>query len=201
MKRLSQFLHTLAIRVGKRVNVISLVMFLNSRAVLIILIETVVISNVFSMLFLKGELISPLVFCGAEMRTSFSNIIKNIFSYGFIVAVGLGAGLGVKYGLDWYNQVPGFVKVDTQAHFKNTEKKVVIYTTQWCPYCKKTKEYLKAHNVDFTERDIEQGDQSVDALFSSIGYPGIPKIVVGDVIINGFNASLIAQELKANHLL
>jgi hypothetical protein len=33
---------------------------------------------------------------------------------------------------------------------------VVLYTTSWCPYCKKAKEFFKSRNIYFTNYDIEQ---------------------------------------------
>ena len=68
-------------------------------------------------------------------------------TYAIIIAVGLGIGLGVKEGWAWYNQVPASVETNTSAHFANTDEKVVLYTTQWCVYCKRTKEYLVSNNI------------------------------------------------------
>lgn len=129
------------------------------------------------------------------------NIITSLLGYSLMVAVGLGTGLSLKYGWDWYNQIPDVVETDTKAHFLNTDNQVVIYTTQWCPYCKRTKAYLKEHNISYTERDIEQGDAKINALFDSIGYPGVPKILIGNKIVNGFNEFVITAELKSHHLL
>ncbi|QQX81259.1 hypothetical protein JK628_05145 [Shewanella sp. KX20019] len=135
------------------------------------------------------------------MSSGWLTKIKNVASYALIIAVGLGLGLGAKQGWQWYNQVPAYVDINTQAHFEKTNNKVVIYTTQWCPYCKKAKEYLTENNIAFTERDIEQGDAATDELYSSIDLAGVPKIVIGNRIINGFNQSLLATELTKHNLL
>lgn len=127
--------------------------------------------------------------------------IKEVLSYGIIVAAGLGIGIGVKYGIEKYNEEPAFFRMNTQAHFENSTNKVIIYTTQWCPYCKKAKEYLNENKIMYTERDIEQGDESIDELFAAIDSPGVPKIVIGEVIINGFNPRLIKENLKKESLL
>lgn len=134
-------------------------------------------------------------------QTSLMFKIKEVLTYGLILAVGLGIGLGVKQGWAWYNSAPAYIETDTSAHFVNTSEKVVIYSTQWCPYCKKAREYLTAQNIPFDERDIEQGDIKIDTLYGSIGAQGIPQIVVGNKIITGFNLSLLNSELRKLKLL
>ena len=133
--------------------------------------------------------------------TSLMFKIKEVLTYGLILAVGLGIGLGVKQGYAWYNAAPAYIEMDTSAHFANTNEKVVVYSTQWCPYCKKTRDYLTANKIAFVERDIETGDETTKALYTSIGAEGIPQIVVGNKIITGFNLSMLQPELKRLSLL
>ena len=137
------------------------------------------------------------------MSTSSSMMdkIKEVMQYAVILAVGLGIGLGVKEGLAWYNTPSPYIEMDTKAHFANVDEKVVLYSTSWCQFCKKTREYLAANNIPFEDRDIEKGDEAIDQLYSSIGAKGIPQIVVGNKVINGFNKTLLVQELKAQKLL
>ncbi|MFT5161993.1 MAG: glutaredoxin 3 [Alteromonadaceae bacterium] len=134
-------------------------------------------------------------------QTSLLFKIKEVMTYGMILAVGLGIGMGVKEGWSWYNAAPAYVEMDTSAHFINTTEKVVVYSTQWCPYCKKARDYLTDNNIAFVERDIEMGDAGIDALYRSTGAQGIPQIVVGNKIITGFNLSVLNPELKRLQLL
>src|SRR5512137_448090 len=32
---------------------------------------------------------------------------------------------------------------------------VILYTTSWCPYCSKARDYLRSRGIDFIEYDIE----------------------------------------------
>ncbi|MFT4925288.1 MAG: glutaredoxin [Phenylobacterium sp.] len=134
-------------------------------------------------------------------QTSLMFKIKEVMTYGLILAVGLGIGLGVKQGWAWYNAAAPYIETDTSAHFANTAEKVVVYSTDWCPYCKKTRDYLVANNVAFVERDIENGDEATKALYSTIDAQGIPQIVVGNKIITGFNLAVLTPELKRLNLL
>ena len=133
--------------------------------------------------------------------SSFGDKIKEVLQYGLILAVGLGIGLGVKQGWAWYNTPPAFVETNTSAHFANVEEKVIIYSTSWCQFCKKTREYLDSNNIAYEDRDIEKGDTKTDQLYASIGAQAIPQIVVGNKIISGFNLKLLSAELKAQKLL
>ena len=134
-------------------------------------------------------------------QTSIFTKVKEVLSYALIIGVGLGIGLAGKSAWQWYNQVPPYIEMDTREHFANVDNKVVVYTTQWCNFCKQTKEYLTNNNIPFLERDVEAGDTAIDDLYQSIGYPGVPKIVIGNKIINGFNLAMIKQELGEQNLL
>lgn len=136
-----------------------------------------------------------------DNKKNWSARVKEFLGYCLIILVGLGIGLSGKYAIDKLNEEPAFIQTNTQAHFEHSANKVIIYTTQWCPYCKQAKQLLTQNNIAFTERDIEQGDKSIDTLYATIGSPGVPKVIIGDVIINGFNPELITENLKKQALL
>jgi len=127
--------------------------------------------------------------------------IKNSVQVIALIAFGLAIGIGAQKAYGWYMAPPAYITVDASAHFENTAESVVIYTTSWCPFCKKAKAYLTANNIEFIERDIEQGDERIKKLYQSIGLKGVPKIVIGDKAINGFNLPLVEQELVAQKLM
>ncbi len=75
-----------------------------------------------------------------------------------------------------------------------TTKKVVIYTTQRCGYCKKAKAYMRANNIRFTEYDVETSDKGKRD-YRRMGGSGVPIIMVDNQRINGFNQSRLARAL------
>lgn len=133
--------------------------------------------------------------------SSFGDKIKEVLQYGIILAVGLGIGLGIQKGYQWYTAPAPYIETNTAPHFANVEPKVVMYSTSWCQFCKKTREYLESNNIAYVDRDIEIGDKQIDALYSTIGAQAIPQVVIGNKIISGFNRQLIETELKAQKLL
>lgn len=70
----------------------------------------------------------------------------------------------------------------------DTNKKVVLYSTSWCGYCKKAKRYFKKNNIAFTEYDIEKNARA-RAQYKKMGASGVPVILVGKKRMNGFSES------------
>lgn len=131
----------------------------------------------------------------------FTHKLKDLSTYAFVIAVGLGIGFAAKEGWTIYNKAAAYTQTDTSAHFAKTDKKVVIYTAPWCAYCQKAKSYLIENHIDFVNRDIESGNPDIDKLYQSIGSKSIPQIVIGDKIINGFNKLVIEQALRQQQLI
>ncbi len=65
-------------------------------------------------------------------------------------------------------------------------RRVIMYSTEWCGYCKKARAYFKARNISFTERDIEK-DYFAKKDYDKLGGKGVPVILVGNTRINGFS--------------
>lgn len=76
-------------------------------------------------------------------------------------------------------------------------REVIIYTTQWCPYCSALRKTLQANNIPFTEHDVEQSIQGI------IGYwalraRGVPTSVIGETIIYGYDGQQITDALVSS---
>ena len=65
-------------------------------------------------------------------------------------------------------------------------KKVVMYSTSWCPVCKTAKQFFQQNGVDFVEKDIEKST-SAEQEYKRLGGNGVPLIVVGDNTMSGFS--------------
>lgn len=113
--------------------------------------------------------------------------LKSILVWLLLLGAGLGIGSAVQQAWLLYNKAPTFIPLDTSAHFAETHNKVVIYTTAWCPYCKKLKQYLQQHQVAYDEFDIENTDADRLRLFNQLEAPGIPKIVTAQGVYIGFD--------------
>ena len=71
---------------------------------------------------------------------------------------------------------------------------VVIYTTQWCPYCRALRKTLTAYNVPFKEYDTEKSIQGILG-FWALRARGVPVSVIGEEIIYGYDGQQITDAL------
>jgi len=67
-------------------------------------------------------------------------------------------------------------------------KRVVMYSTTWCGYCKKARQYFEKKSIPYTEYDIDK-DKRAKKQYNKMGATGVPVILVGKKRMNGFSAS------------
>jgi mycoredoxin len=71
---------------------------------------------------------------------------------------------------------------------------VVLYATDWCGYCKKTREFFKQHNIAYVEYDIEKsavGKAQYDQLHGS----GIPLVMIRGEVLRGYDPNAMSKLL------
>lgn len=68
------------------------------------------------------------------------------------------------------------------------QKKVVIYTTQYCPYCTAAKKFLRSKQVDFQEIDLTDDDAMREKLVQMTGgRETVPQIFADGKSIGGYD--------------
>jgi glutaredoxin len=72
---------------------------------------------------------------------------------------------------------------------------VVMYSTSWCGYCRKARQFFDANSIAYTELDIEK---SSDANYQhkKLGGRGVPLITVNEDVVNGYNQQRLEQLLE-----
>lgn len=73
---------------------------------------------------------------------------------------------------------------------------VIVYSTPTCPWCKKTKEFLKENKVSFKEKDVSSNQKALEEMEKKSGQVGVPVIDINGKIIVGFDESKMKKELK-----
>ena len=66
-------------------------------------------------------------------------------------------------------------------------KSVVMYSTNWCGYCKKAKRHFNQKNISFKEYDIEKNAKAARE-YKKLKGRGVPVILIGKRRMNGFSA-------------
>lgn len=75
------------------------------------------------------------------------------------------------------------------------KKKVKVYSTTWCPYCKAAKEYLKENKIQFEDINVEEYPAAAEEMIKKSGQSGVPVLDIGGKIIIGFDKAAIKKEL------
>lgn len=67
-------------------------------------------------------------------------------------------------------------------------KKVVIYTTDYCPYCRAAKDLLRAKGIAFEEQDVTQNEAMREKLVEMTGgRTTVPQIFVDGKAMGGYD--------------
>jgi glutaredoxin 3 len=83
-----------------------------------------------------------------------------------------------------------------RPHGKTTNAQVVMYSTRSCPYCQKARAYFDRIGQEYVDKDVESDDDARDELMSlTHGNRGVPVIVVGDDMIQGWSQTRVEQML------
>lgn len=76
------------------------------------------------------------------------------------------------------------------------DKKVTVYSTPTCPYCKRAKDYLTRKGIAFTEYNVAEDREKAKEMIEKSKQMGVPVIVIGDDVITGFNQAKLDSLLK-----
>ncbi len=76
---------------------------------------------------------------------------------------------------------------------------VVLYATQWCGYCAKTRKFFAKKHIAYKELDVENSEQGRIG-YEKLGGGGVPIIVVnGSTVIRGYDPEAINEALGRPH--
>ncbi|AGK99332.1 glutaredoxin domain-containing protein [Clostridium pasteurianum] len=73
---------------------------------------------------------------------------------------------------------------------------IKIYSTPTCPWCKKTKEYLKSKSIDFIDVNVADDMKEREEMRSLSRQSGVPVINIDGNIVVGFNKGEIDKLIK-----
>lgn len=80
--------------------------------------------------------------------------------------------------------------------------KIIIYSTNYCPYCHAAKALLKAKGVAFEEINVENDPKKRDWLVEATGQTTVPQIFIDGASYGGFDdINALDKEGKLNGIL
>ncbi|MCP4552756.1 MAG: DUF4124 domain-containing protein [Bacteroidetes bacterium] len=77
---------------------------------------------------------------------------------------------------------------NVEFYQRSESKRVTMYSTSWCGYCKKARNYFKDNGIAYIEYDIEK-DERAKRMYDALGATGVPVIIVGKKRMNGFSVA------------
>jgi len=96
-------------------------------------------------------------------------------------------------------QAPAPGTPETAAPVSIGDVDVVVYTTSWCPVCKRAKSWMNAHGMAYDERDVEASVAYSRELHALNPRGSIPTFDVEGQVLVGFSdrALVLAMEQAA----
>lgn len=76
------------------------------------------------------------------------------------------------------------------------KKKVIVYSTQFCPYCVTLKNFLKNKGVEFEDIDVTQNKEAAREMIEKSGQSGVPVADIDGQIVVGFDREKITKLLN-----
>ena len=78
-----------------------------------------------------------------------------------------------------------------------SDKKVVIYSTPTCPYCKRVKQYLSQKGISYVEHNVAEDKKAAQEMMRKTKQMSVPVIVIDDdEIVVGFDQALLDKLLS-----
>jgi alkyl hydroperoxide reductase subunit F len=72
-------------------------------------------------------------------------------------------------------------------------RKVTVYSTKNCPYCRMAKAFLDKHGVPYESIDVSENSDAAKKMIDLSGQRGVPVILVDDEVIIGFDSQKLNE--------
>lgn len=101
--------------------------------------------------------------------------------------------LGRSFGDEY---LTGFEKRLFRKHFyEDGSPKIVMYGTDWCPYCKKLRDEFHANGVDYIEIDVDKSADK-EKILNTMQISGYPATWVGYTRVNGTSLRAVEKTVS-----
>ena len=76
------------------------------------------------------------------------------------------------------------------------DKKVVIYSTPTCPYCRRAKDYFSRKGISYVDYNVAEDKDKAKEMIQKSGQMGVPVITIDNEVVVGFNQTLLDKLLS-----
>jgi len=74
-------------------------------------------------------------------------------------------------------------------------QKVIVYSTDFCPYCVTLKNFLKDKGVEFEDVNVGQNKEAAREMIEKSGQSGVPVMEIDGEMVVGFDRDKITNLL------
>ncbi len=92
-------------------------------------------------------------------------------------------------------RVPGTTATGLAEAQRLRQPRVLVGTTQTCPWCVRVKQYLRERQVPFREIDVSRNASAARDLVRKTGQTGVPVVEIDGRPIIGFDRAQIDKQL------
>jgi glutaredoxin-like YruB-family protein len=92
-------------------------------------------------------------------------------------------------------RVPGMTSAGVAEAERVRRPRVLVFTTQTCPWCVRAKQYLREQQVPFREVDVSRNASAARDLVRKTGQTGVPVVEIDGQPIVGFDRAKIDRLL------
>jgi glutaredoxin 3 len=78
---------------------------------------------------------------------------------------------------------------------KSDSEIVKVYSTHGCPWCLKTKDYLKQNKIKFEDIDVSSDESALKYIIGKSGEYGFPQTEINGKVLIGFDKEELDIEL------
>ncbi len=75
------------------------------------------------------------------------------------------------------------------------QKRVIVFSTPTCSWCKRVKQYLRENQVRFRDIDVSKDQSAANDMVRKTGQSGVPVILIDNRPIIGFDKPQINKLL------
>ena len=98
-----------------------------------------------------------------------------------------------QYGVDVTGPGSSSDDMITSSHHKRPSK-VIVLSRPGCPWCTKTKDFLKLKHISYVEYNVQSSSKG-KSLFKKYKGSGVPLVIIGDTVLRGFDPSGIMDAI------
>ncbi|WP_232410936.1 glutaredoxin family protein [Methylophilus sp. 5] len=98
-------------------------------------------------------------------------------------------GAGILLAMEWRAWLYYLAPPPDYSHGK-----IVLYATDWCPYCEKTRALLQQRHITYQELNIETSAEG-SAQYQRLAGKGVPVLLIAGEVVRGYNEKRIVEAL------